>query len=528
MRISRRLGGLLSIAGALGVVAILGAPGRPLRLQFTLEPSTIPLEKIVSGGPGKDGIPALVAPAVVSADAARYLRPTDRVLAVAIGGEARAYPLRVLNWHELVNDAVGGTPLLITYCPLCGSGVAFDRRVGDATLEFGVSGVLFESNVLMFDRADDGLWSQLGMKAVTGPRAGTQLRALPLTLTTWARWRTEHPKTTVLSIDTGYRRDYASDPYLGYADVPRLMFPVTHEDARRAPKEWVVGVVLGGVAKAYPFRELARAEGPVHDDVGGRAVMIAYDASSHTATVRADDGAAVPVTYAFWFAWAAFYPETKLFLQSAVRRAAADAPHATGRDGLFPLTVGHWWVYEERSASGEVSAVERWQVRAERAGRVVLRTRQTRHDGRFDNEGTPRRELIEREEHFEIRSDGIVRSRDGPSGAASYLIHAPIESGGTWEDAGGRCRIVAVDASVRASGRWFEPCTQVACVQGGTLSVRSSYAPGIGLVRQDLWFGGLGPFDATGAHDGAAHGTDRSAAATLVLKAWGVRTPGAE
>ncbi len=520
---SRRLGVLLAIAGFLGAVAIVGVPGRPLRLQFVLEPSTIPVGEIASGGPGKDGIPALVAPAVLAADAAPYLRPGDRVLGVAFGDEARAYPLRILNWHELVNDEVGGTPLLITYCPLCGSGVAFDRRVGETTLEFGVSGALFESNVLMYDRADDGLWSQLRMEAVTGPRAGTRLRSLPLTLTTWTRWRTDHPTTTVLSRDTGYHRDYASDPYLGYADVPTLMFPVTHEDTRRAPKEWVVGVVLDGVAKAYPFLELVRLEGPVRDEVAGHALTLSYDAASDTASVRTGSGTPVPATYAFWFAWAAFHPDTELFVWDGAPDPAVSAPSATGRGGLLPLTVGRWWAYEERTAGGAVSAVERWQVRSEHAGRVVLRTRQARHDGRFDDDGVPERELIAREEHFEVRADGLVRSREGPSSAEIYVLPTPIESGSVWEDAGGSCRITALDASVRADGRFFAPCTQVACVQGDTLSVLSSYAPGVGLVRQDLWFGGLGPFEMTGEGVGGAQRAERTAAATLVLTAWGTR-----
>jgi len=162
-------------------------------------------------------------------------------------------PIRsaILNWHEVVNDRFGDRAVVVTFCPLCGTGMAFDAQVGARSLGFGVSGLLYNSDVLLYDRATLSLWSQIMQTAVSGPLKGTRLQSLPLAHTSWADWRRRYPATQVLSTETGFERDYARDPYAGYGQVPRLIFDVQHRDDRFPLKEWVLGVRVADVHKAY-------------------------------------------------------------------------------------------------------------------------------------------------------------------------------------------------------------------------------------------------------------------------------------
>ena len=289
------------------------------------------MDEIHGGGPSKDGIPALLEPKLVPAGEAGFLRPQDRVVGVVRDGVAKAYPLRVLNWHEVVNDRIGSTALAVTYCPLTASAVVFDRAVGERTLSFGVSGRLYQSNVLLYDHQTESLWSQLGGEAITGPQVKSPLRALPAITTTWAAWRREHPDTLVLSDHTGFRRDYGRDPYAAYHTSPRLMFPVRTADARLPDKTKVFGLEIGDEAVAYPLASLATA-GKVADRIAGVAVRIEYDRKS--ATVRATDaetGRPRAGVVVYWFAWSAFHIQTRLWAEAptaapAPRRSAPKAP----------------------------------------------------------------------------------------------------------------------------------------------------------------------------------------------------------
>ncbi len=313
-RFIRRIAGLplLAAAGAAWPPAALAR-----RLNgFDLTGALVPLEAIEQGGPPRDGVPAIDQPRFVAAARAR-LAANDRVLALATGGVARAYPVRILNWHEVVNDRLGELPLAVTYCPLCGTGMAFDARVaampGGQPASFGVSGLLYNSDVLLYDRATESLWSQIMAQAVTGPLKGTPLAQVPLVHTRWAAWQRRHPKTEVLSTDTGFVRDYTRDPYADYALSPRLMFDVAHRDDRLPAKAWVLGLTLGGQAKAWPLASLARhadGAGRYDDVVGGQRVQVRYDAEAGSAEVFAADGRALPGVMAFWFAWVAFHPRT--------------------------------------------------------------------------------------------------------------------------------------------------------------------------------------------------------------------------
>lgn len=260
----------------------------------------------------RDGIPAIDRPRFVAASRSG-LNDADRVLGLQLEGDARAYPVRILNWHEVVNDRFGSRPVAVTYCPLCGTGIAFETPPSMAGRGFGISGLLYNSDVLLYDRATESLWSQLMGEAVSGPLKGTRLHRLPLTHTSWADWRRRHPTSQVMSVDTGFGRDYARDPYAGYARVPQLMFDVQHRDARLPAKEWVLGVEVAGVHKAYPFGVLASrvdARGELLDTVGGRALRIRHDAVHGTAEAFDANGQPWPATMAYWFAWVAFHPRT--------------------------------------------------------------------------------------------------------------------------------------------------------------------------------------------------------------------------
>lgn len=280
---------------------------------FDLSETLIPAEEIRHGGPPRDGIPALDDPVFVPADQAAFLEDEDRVLGVSIGNVAKAYPIRILDWHEIVNDDFDGSPVVVSYCPLCGTGMAFDASVGGQARSFGVSGLLYNSDVLLYDRESESLWSQVIRKSVSGPMIGKELRQLPMSHTTWRDWRTRHPGTLTLSADTGHSRDYSRSPYGGYAESTSIFFPVKNKSARYHPKELVIGVDLEGSTKAYPFAELSKAEAVIDDNVGGTPLRIEFDAVNRTGRVLDESGGEIPSTIAFWFAWYAFFPDTAVF-----------------------------------------------------------------------------------------------------------------------------------------------------------------------------------------------------------------------
>jgi len=283
--------------------------------HFDVSNALIPQDEILRGGPGRDGIPAILEPKFESAADASWLRDEDIILGVEHDGESRAYPFRILVWHELVNDTIGDKDFLATYCPLCGTAMVFDRRVEGEAHTFGVSGLLYHSDVLMYDHETESLWSQLGLRAVTGPRAGTPLQWIPATQSTWAAWREEHPDTKVLSRDTGYLRNYNESPYIRYENSAGTIFPVPYERPELPKKDWVVGLILNGEAKAYPVAELD-ARPQVEDTVGGETITVHWDSDARRATARSEDGE-VPTVQVYWFAWQAFYPNTGLYTSDA-------------------------------------------------------------------------------------------------------------------------------------------------------------------------------------------------------------------
>lgn len=217
-----------------------------------------------------DAIPAIADPGFVAASDA-YPAPDGLVIGLALGGEAKAYPVSVLNWHEVVDDTVGGRPVAVTWCPLCFTAMVFDREVQGRTLTFRVSGKLYRNNLVMYDVETGSLWSQEAARAIAGPLEGAELRLLPSELAPWAAWREQHPGSLVL--EPPGLRNYGSDPYLGYATSPDTLYPVARPDARLPAKALVYGLRAGGEAKAYPF-DVLRREGVVNDAIGGVAVVL--------------------------------------------------------------------------------------------------------------------------------------------------------------------------------------------------------------------------------------------------------------
>lgn len=309
--------GLLSILRRLLLLLVAGTASVPVLAQtmngFDLKDSLIPVEQIYSGGPDKDGIPSIDKPVFVTALFAPFLQNDDQVLGLTSGSVARAYPVRILNWHEVVNDRIGNNPVVITFCPLCGTGVAFDARVDGRALSFGVSGLLYNSDVLLYDRQTNSLWSQLLGQAISGPLKGHRLTMLPLTHTTWADWRKAHPATQVLSTNTGSVRPYLRNPYDGYEKTKELMFPVEFRAAGFHPKERVLGIKIDGRSKAYPFVELAKTSGEIADRIGDTTLTIRFDRKAARATAHGADGQQLAAVVAYWFAWYAFNPATAVF-----------------------------------------------------------------------------------------------------------------------------------------------------------------------------------------------------------------------
>ena len=235
----------------------------------------VDMEEIVSGGPPRDGIPAIDAPRFVGvAEADAWLDPREPVIAVVLGGRARAYPLQILMWHEIVNDEMAGRPYSVTFCPLCNATVVFDRRHDGRVLDFGTTGRLRKSDLVMYDRQTESWWQQFTGRAIVGELAGDELARLPAAITAWEDFRAAWPEAEVLSRDTGHSRPYGDNPYRGYDSVDDRPF-LFHDpvDPRLPPMERVLSVEAGGAARIYPFSRL-RERPVVNDTVGGEAVAV--------------------------------------------------------------------------------------------------------------------------------------------------------------------------------------------------------------------------------------------------------------
>ena len=257
-----------------GTASVVSSALDDLRDPSFPEP-LIEVDDLLAGGPPPDGIPALDDPAFETTQETSWLEADDPVLSLTVAGETRAYPLGIITWHEIVNDTVGGVPVAVTYCPLCNSGVAFERTVEGEATTFGVSGLLYADNLVMYDRATESLWPQLTGTASVGTRTGTKLKAIPMGVVGWSQFTAEHPGALVLSRDTGHDRSYGSNPYVGYDDPSSdPIFPLPDgPDDRMLPKERVIGLGQGAGAVAVRRSEVARA-GVVDLVVDGAPVTV--------------------------------------------------------------------------------------------------------------------------------------------------------------------------------------------------------------------------------------------------------------
>jgi len=310
----------------------------------------IPLDKIKSGGPPKDGIPSIDNPKFSKVKDSQFMSDSDTVIGLEINGESKAYPIFILVWHEIVNDNVGGIPVSVTYCPLCYTNQVFERIINDQEVEFGTSGKLYNSNLLMYDRLTESYWSQaLGM-AVKGELSGYQLNLIPFDVITWGDWKSLHPETLVLTTDTGHIRSYATDPYGSYYSEPRIMFPVEHSDDRLHPKEIIIGFSQDDVYKAYKQNDI-ESNIIINDFIGETPIMLVslfsensrafertmddqildfvytdgkifdtqtnsewnYDGLSISGEYEENQLKRMPLEPGFWFEWVAFHPNTELF-----------------------------------------------------------------------------------------------------------------------------------------------------------------------------------------------------------------------
>ena len=281
---------------------------------FDLDEALVPAREIFWGGVSKNGIPALHAPKFVDAVDARFLSDKSRVLGVLRNGRAKAYPIRIMDRHEVVNDSFAGEPIVVTYCPLCFSGMAFTFAGLDTPLTFGVSGLLYNSDVLLYDLQTESLFSQILAKAISGPLKGLAIEPIPTAHTTWRDWRSRHPTTQVLSTDTGYGFNYRKSAYRDYYRSDRLMFPVRNRSRAYDNKEPVLGIRIGERAKAYPFEELRKAgTDSFADSLAGTSYRVEWLPDEQYARIVTTDGDELPTVIVYWFAWYAFHPETEVF-----------------------------------------------------------------------------------------------------------------------------------------------------------------------------------------------------------------------
>ena len=281
---------------------------------FKVNNSTVPHSEIFSGGPPKGGIPALTDPMFENISAGKWLQDDSRVLGISKNGITKAYPLNIMNWHEIVNDQFGNSYVMVSYCPLCFSGMAFNAKINGERHLFGVSGLLYNSDVLLFDHNTESLWSQIMSRAISGEYVNTELEPVPLENTTWLDWRTRHPDTLVLSRDTGYTRDYSHDPYKNYRQSPETIFPVKFRSKGYHPKEIVIGITIDNHAKAYPIIELSKSENKIFSDiVANKTVLIEFNSNERSARIFDANCVPLPATTLYWFAWYTFHPDTEIY-----------------------------------------------------------------------------------------------------------------------------------------------------------------------------------------------------------------------
>lgn len=352
---------LVTVAGLVSIAIILSLPQQhqvqeqSSILQSTVTVTdgvkhTVPLDEIKNGGPPPDGIPSIDNPKFVPASQAQFVSDNDLVIGLRLNGQTKAYPFFILVWHEIVNDKLGDTPVAITYCPLCFTTQVFERRLNGTEVQFGTSGKLYNSNLVMYDRVTGSYWSQALGQSIKGPLSGDELKKIPFDVARWSDWKSLYPDTVVLTTDTGYQRAYGSDPYGDYYTSNDIIFPVAYKDDRMHPKEKIIGYYDSGQFKAYKLIDLETLK-VVNDSVGDKQILLvslhpdmarAFDRSvngkmldfvysdgkvidKQTNSEWNFDGEAISGTMSgahlqrlsinpgFWFEWVAFHPTTAIY-----------------------------------------------------------------------------------------------------------------------------------------------------------------------------------------------------------------------
>ncbi len=316
---------------------------------------SIPKDEVFDGGPGKDGIPALTNPEFTTISGAGYLNDDDLIIGIKVRNDIRGYPHPILDWHEIINDDLGEKSFAITYCPLTGSGIAWDRNLNGRNTTFGVSGLLYNTNLIPYDRLTNSNWSQMLLQSVNGENKDKEINTFSIIETSVATWKRLYPNSLVVSTSTGFNRDYGRYPYGGYRTNSSLIFPVSRDDTRLARKTRVLGVIVNGATAAFQFDKFNGELVLKNEQLYGRQVVLLGSETNNILTAYfpvLDDGKEVvlsatpstlpsamedqlgniydlfgtvvdgpdkgkhltaPKSYiAYWFAWAAFYSNTSL------------------------------------------------------------------------------------------------------------------------------------------------------------------------------------------------------------------------
>lgn len=271
-------------------------------------------EDLISGGPPKDGIPSIDNPSFTTIDEANWLADQSEVFIIVMDETVRIYPQSIMVWHEIVNDEIKGVPIAITYCPLCGSTVAYKRIIEDEPVEFGTTGLLYNSNLVMYDRKTDSYWTQIRGEAVIGELAGMKLEKIPLQTMKWIDAKKRFPQAVVLSKETGFSRSYGSDPYTDYYEREEILFPVknTQNEYDVGSKTIVIGLTINGESRAYTEFDLVTQKN-ITDELGGQTINLVKEEDGFMTITNLETGEEIAWERDFWFAWLAFHPETTVY-----------------------------------------------------------------------------------------------------------------------------------------------------------------------------------------------------------------------
>jgi hypothetical protein len=262
-------------------------PPAGAQFEFTTDFSrhAVSYSEILSGGPPRDGIPSIDEPQFIDVEQAdEWLKPVEPVVFVLVGEDARAYPLQILTWHEIVNDVVGDLPLTVTFCPLCNTAIAFERTIDGQVLDFGTTGRLRFSNLIMYDRQTETWWQQASGEAIVGELLGKKLNFYPAAIISWEEFKTAYPQGKVLSRETGFFRSYGVNPYGGYDDVnrPPFLYRGPETPGVLPPVARVLTIDLEGEAVAYPYEVLEEIR-VVNDSIGGQDVVVFWESGTASA-----------------------------------------------------------------------------------------------------------------------------------------------------------------------------------------------------------------------------------------------------